>query len=166
MCCSNARAETTTTTTIAPQPTRPTTARPTTRGTSVTANTPPPFDVNKLCLSPEGVPGDCRNIRDCPILLQRLQAEGSSEEFVSYVQHSNVICAGRSEEICCLDENLANMDALAVLLPEPKPRLLAIEDGCGFSNTSSKRVVGGEPAPKGDHTRKCSLFIYLFIAFN
>lgn len=121
----------------------PTTAAPFTQA-------PPRSD--GYCEDPAGAAGVCMNIRECPHIKAEFVARQKDKAYIDYIRKSNVICKGVSAVICCTDQSRAtnsnnnNNNNGATNLA---PRLLTLEEGCGFSNVTHTRVVGGVPAKKG-----------------
>lgn len=109
------------------------------------------------CFGPDGRDGVCRNIRECPTVLSEFLARGTDPEYVQYIRNSNGICNYIQPFICCpFDSNApVTQGPTAPATPEPSPqtpgdvRLLTPAEGCGFSNLTHKRIVGGEPAKPG-----------------
>lgn len=122
-----------------PAPTPPPTVRPTSSR----------FE-EEQCSDPNGSPGTCRSIRECPHILEQFVARQNDPSYRSYIQQSNSLCNYVQPNICCTRQTPPT-EAPAVI-PTPaalKGRLLTPDKGCGFSNTTLTRVVGGQPAKKG-----------------
>lgn len=80
-------------------------------------------------------------------------------KYLEFNRHSQNICkiCNFDYQICCPTTAGPALPVVPVT-PKPKPppvtrsdnpHLLSIDEGCGFSNFTSKRIVGGEPAEKG-----------------
>lgn len=92
-------------------------------------------------------------IKTCPAILKEFLARQKDPEYVRFIQKSNAICNYAQQNICCPNE------APVTEAPPPAPptqapsglqsRLFTPEEGCGFSNETHNRVVGGVPARLG-----------------
>lgn len=130
------------------------------------------------CIGPDLRSGVCISIRDCPSVSQAFIERQNDPAYLEYIQNSNGICnyvrpfvrfmtkkKNRlrwlyfySTKVCCPDDV---DDTPLPLTPAPiapitrpplvngKPRLLTNEEGCGFSNVTHTRIVGGGPAKLG-----------------
>lgn len=106
--------------------------------------------IDEKCQDPNGLEGVCKNIKECPAILNEFISKNKDPAYVQYIQKSNGKCRNIQPNICCPDENRS-------VQPEnPSPssstitgRLLTLEEGCGFSNQTHNRVVGGVTAKKG-----------------
>lgn len=101
------------------------------------------------CNDPKGVPGVCMSIRECPHIKAEFVARQKDAAYIDYIRKSNVICKGASAVVCCTDLSRGTNGNQNNGGPSLAPRLLTIEEGCGFSNVTHTRVVGGRPAKKG-----------------
>jgi Trypsin/Regulatory CLIP domain of proteinases len=123
------------------------------------------------CNDPMGTPGVCKSIRECPVILAEFMARQKDPAFTNYIQKSNANCNYVKPNICCT----ANAPVIPVAAPvtqaptppptaaptpaptaAPRPtvydgsaRLLTPDEGCGFSNVTHNKVVGGVAARKG-----------------
>lgn len=130
-----------------PPPTQPQTPPPTPLPTP--PPTPPPTQQEEACYDPKGNNGFCRNIRECPHILKQFVARQSDPIYIEYIRESNGLCNYVQPNICCSKEE-PETDQTKTAQPEAiKGRLLTPEEGCGFSNTTLTRVVGGQPAKIG-----------------
>lgn len=123
------------------------------RRTTTTTPIPPTTQANRSniqrCVDPKGEPGICISIRDCPGIRENFVSRQRDNEYVQYIRQSNAICNYIQPNICCPQND--NQDVV------DKPRsegviqgeLLTPESGCGFSNVTHTRIVGGKPAKKG-----------------
>jgi hypothetical protein len=72
--------------------------------------------------------------------LDQLKTKSQDPDFKQYIQKSNGACQYATRTVCC---------------PSPGPaiggkaHLFSPEEGCGFSNVTHPKVVGGVPAKKG-----------------
>lgn len=116
--------------------------------TPVTQPTTPAVQSTReeTCRDPNGKSGTCRSIYDCPHILKELTARRDDATYRTYLQESNVICHRTQQNICCTNEGAVNIP----ISNELKGRLLTPEQGCGRSNTSLSRVVGGHAATMGN----------------
>lgn len=81
----------------------------------------------------------------CNPVLDALKTRSQDPEFKQYIQRSNGACNYATRTVCCPSGPIA---------PPPvdlggKARLLTPEEGCGFSNVTHPKVVGGVPAMIG-----------------
>lgn len=135
-----------------PQVTKP--VRFTTQPTTAPVVTQPPPTAAPTrsgndCNDPKGVPGVCKGIRDCPHIKTEFVDRQNDKSYIEYIRKSNVICKGASAVICCTDLSRATDGTNNNNNAGVRPRLLTPEEGCGFSNATHTRVVGGQPAKKG-----------------
>ncbi|KAG4065841.1 hypothetical protein HA402_012519 [Bradysia odoriphaga] len=110
------------------------------------------------CIGPDLRPGVCISIRDCPSISTAFIERQSDPVYLEYIQNSNGICNYVRPFVCCPNDD---DDVPLPPTPQPiapvtrpplvngKPRLLTTEEGCGFSNVTHTRIVGGGPAKMG-----------------
>lgn len=123
-----------------------------------------------------GSEGTCISIRECPDILQQFVDRQKDPEYIAYIRKSNTICGNIQphviifiylifrvqnynrlvyfffSQVCCPSESTAPTPATrapATRTTDVRGRLLSVEEGCGFSNKTHTRIVGGEPAMKG-----------------
>lgn len=134
------------------QPTRRTTLPPTQPPTQ------PPFRstsspaISSSCRDPNSVSGVCMNIKECPSVLNEFVARSKDQNYIQYVKQSNTNCGNIQPYICCPSEGRNVEPDNNDPFPnsnEVRGRFLTIEEGCGFSNASHKRIVGGAKAKEG-----------------
>ncbi|KAH8380185.1 hypothetical protein KR009_009368 [Drosophila setifemur] len=143
-------------------PTEPTsfTTRPTTTRTTTTkAPAPVPVVTAEPLVEPRGIscrgpdtkPGNCVDIKSCPVLLNQLIQKQSDESFASFLRASRTICGNQGNIVCCPNGQTATTPA--PILPknseEIPRRLLNVEEGCGSTVGFYKKIVGGEVSRKG-----------------
>lgn len=97
-------------------------------------------------------------LKNCAILLNRYASQRGNQQLIEFIQASNKICQYESTVVCCPYEDHTTAapppteNTRAELEPVTPPsvlapsRLLTVEEGCGVSNASHNRVVGGVPA--------------------
>lgn len=107
------------------------------------------------CTGPDGVAGVCKGLKECQPLLTRLQSSPQDSSFATFLRLSNEICRVPPPTVCCPLQTVAPPVSKP---PPPKPTLGGTEnvntiptpeDGCGISNNTFKKIVGGEPAKLG-----------------
>lgn len=134
------------------QTTPPTTTTTTTRQTT---QSPIPDSTSRLteesCRDPNGLEGVCKSIRECPTILSEFVARNKDSAYVQYIQRSNVNCRKIQPFICCPFENQPKKpsdreEASEQTDPSIQGRFLTPEEGCGFSNVTHRRIVGGQTA--------------------
>lgn len=156
-----------------PPPTPPT-PPPTLPPTPPPTQPPPPPQPSSDCQDPDGVPGNCVGLKQCPIVLNEFLTRQKDQAYIRYIQKSNEKCNRIQQNVCCplTDTPVGPRPEAVVPLPPPTPAtppptppptpttdvltkstdpivLLTPDTGCGFTNFTVTRVVGGEPAPKG-----------------
>jgi Trypsin/Regulatory CLIP domain of proteinases len=127
-------------------------------------------DQTSDCNDPLGTPGVCKSIRQCPVILAEFSARQSDPAFTSYIQKSNANCKYVKPNVCCTS-TAPVIPATAPATPPPtaaptqaptqapteaprptvydgSARLITPDEGCGFSNVTHNKVVGGVPAVK------------------
>lgn len=126
---------------------------PSTTTTTTTTPTPPPRTLpanqnsaGEQCYDPKGRDGVCRNIRECPHILREFVSRQGDPVYIQYIKESNGLCNYVQPNICCTQEEAPTTAPKSTVI---KGRLLTPEEGCGYSNTTLPRVVGGQPAKKG-----------------
>ena len=91
-------------------------------------------------------------IKSCPVVLNEFIARQKDPEYVKFIQKSNANCNNVKQNICC-PQNGPPTEAPTQPPPTQTPilaaRLLTPREGCGFSNETHNRVVGGVPAKLG-----------------
>lgn len=124
--------------------------------TPVTPITEAPIESNSRlsdisCQDPNGLDGVCKNIKECPSILSEFIAKNQDSAFVRYIKQSNVKCRNMQPFICCPFEGRSDPPTEPTVTTNPslQGRLLTAEEGCGFSNVTRRRVVGGNTAKPG-----------------
>ncbi|KAH8303652.1 hypothetical protein KR018_009655 [Drosophila ironensis] len=137
-------------------PTQPAT---TTRATTTTTPAPVPVTTaaplvdlrGPTCRGPDTKPGNCVDIRSCPLILNQLIEKQRDESFANFLRASRTICGNQGNTICC--PNGQTTATPAPILPknsdEVPRRLLNVEEGCGSTVGFYKKIVGGEVSRKG-----------------
>lgn len=90
-----------------------------------------------LCYDPNGVEGVCRNIKQCPAILNDFMrlVPMNNEPFLHYIRQSNAICHRLNQPIiCCPLGNRVHKHFNRNI----RGRLLTPEEGCGV----------GKPLPR------------------
>ncbi|XP_014271284.1 venom protease [Halyomorpha halys] len=90
------------------------------------------------CTTLDGVPGNCISIRSCLSLLSLLIQAAQNQEIASFLRRSK--CGGYAE-VCCPREE--------VITKTPNQVTGQLVKGCGKTNVSINRLVGGVPAHLG-----------------
>ncbi|XP_026477687.1 venom protease-like [Ctenocephalides felis] len=99
-------------------------------------------DRSTPCSTPERRQGACVNIRRCVPLIRVLQAAARQPEAAVYLRNSVCGYEGSDPKVCC-----ALVATPTTSKPAPITKgLLTKENGCGFSNATHPKVVGGTPA--------------------
>uniref|UniRef100_A0A1B0CAP3 CLIP domain-containing serine protease n=1 Tax=Lutzomyia longipalpis TaxID=7200 RepID=A0A1B0CAP3_LUTLO len=150
VCCGTNNAQPPQPTTQPPPPPPPTTQAPRTTQRN------PLTDSN--CKDPAGNSGVCVNIKECQPVLNDFLARQNDPNYVRYIQQSNANCNYVQPNICCPKSMMTVTTAPPVIPTSPTSRpiqpsgpihLLTPEEGCGFSNKTHNRVVGGVDAELG-----------------
>lgn len=144
-----------------PQPQRQTT----TTTTTTTTQRPVSRATIANCQDPNTVPGICTNIKNCESVLQQFIARQTDAVYIRYIQNSNANCNYNGQDICCPLEDAppatqAPVTQAPVTQPPsvrtPPPQtgdykydFLTPLQGCGSTNISHNRVVGGVDAEPG-----------------
>lgn len=127
--------------------------------------TPPPTQAptqapsSSSCTDPKGAPGVCKSeknfffvirnilklilkfsdIGDCDSVVNELKARSSDPDFKQYIQKSNEICNYATRTVCCPSGSPPTNS----IQNEGFNSLITPEEGCGYSNVTHSRVVGG-----------------------
>lgn len=99
-------------------------------------------------------------LRDCSYLLNLYTSRRGDRQLIGFIQESNRICNYAETAVCCPNLNEITEGPVFSSTPQPiaptsprtastTPRLLTREEGCGVSNATHHRVVGGVPAQLG-----------------
>lgn len=118
-----------------------------------------PMQSSPSCIDPNGEVGKCINIRNCSAIVGEIsKSKVIHEEFKSYILESKSICNRLVENniqdvhhVCCPSRETAQLRLLDDIDGSNTyefPFLLP-ETGCGYSNISHGRIIGGEPAEFG-----------------
>lgn len=117
--------------------------------TERTTSSPDPSSrlIDQPCNDPRsGVKGTCQSIKQCPVVLNEFLARTKDSAYIQYLRESNTKCQSVQPYICCPLENKSSGDASSVSL---QGRLLTPEEGCGSSNATVRKIVGGTAAKPG-----------------
>uniref|UniRef100_A0A1B0AQV6 Uncharacterized protein n=1 Tax=Glossina palpalis gambiensis TaxID=67801 RepID=A0A1B0AQV6_9MUSC len=131
------------------------TPRRTTTTTSTTSRRPLTTDgVNNKginCIGPDLKRGNCISLKKCQTLVDELLQKQNDATFAEFLRASNDICNGVEQNVCCpINEVTATTDiALQRDNDNPPRRLPTVEEGCGYTSSSYKKIVGGEVSKKG-----------------
>ncbi|XP_001353033.3 venom serine protease Bi-VSP isoform X1 [Drosophila pseudoobscura] len=136
-----------------------TTQRPPTTTTTTTTTRAPVTSAAPLvelrgpvCRGPDTKPGNCVDIKSCPLLLNQLIAKQKDSTFVSFLQASQRICGNVGSTVCCPNGQTATNEPVVTptVSTEDVPRRLPnVEEGCGYTLNTFKKIVGGEVSRKG-----------------
>lgn len=112
------------------------------------------------CNGPDGAPGTCIDLQSCRPYIERLQDDPNNAEYLQFLRRSNAICRQPTPIVCCptgaqpptpntpppiVTPNTvttANPTGVSYTLPTP-------QEGCGVTNASARKIVGGGPAKIG-----------------
>lgn len=140
--------------------TRKTTTTSTTT-TTTTTQAPETHSSNfrdDTCNDPNGITGICKSIKQCPSILNEFISRQNDAAYVQYIRKSNAVCNNIQPNICCpleiqrSTEKPIDSDAGSKVRNQNNEilgRLLTVEEGCGFSNVTQRRIVGGQKAKMG-----------------
>ncbi|KAJ3653953.1 hypothetical protein Zmor_013173 [Zophobas morio] len=105
--------------------------------------------VGTSCTTPAQTPGTCVTINDCPVLLNLLLTQSNNKTVRNYLRSSVCENNGRNPVVCCplqrsgiQNDNNAPSNPGSVRLPR--------SPNCGFSNTTTPRIINGVPAKLGE----------------
>ncbi|BFF98020.1 venom serine protease Bi-VSP [Drosophila madeirensis] len=135
---------------VTERPSPPTTTTTTTTRAPVTS-APLLEPRGAVCRGPDTKPGNCIDIKSCPLLLDQLIAKQRDTTFVRFLQASQRICGNVGSTVCCPN----GQTTTAVTPPSPvgtediPRRLPNVEEGCGYTLNTFKKIVGGEVSRKG-----------------
>lgn len=102
---------------------------------------------NQPCNDPKsGVKGTCQSIKECPVILNEFLSRTKDAAYIQYLKDSNKNCQNVQPYICCPLENGSSNNAPNVSL---QGRLLTPQEGCGTSNATVRKIVGGTTAKPG-----------------
>lgn len=106
------------------------------------------------CRGPDLREGSCIPIKDCQPLVQELLIKQTDQTFANFLKASNNICKNIDTNVCCPNPGsqqprpVTNSPLIRNSNEIPR-RLPTVEEGCGYSNNSYKKIVGGEVSKKG-----------------
>ncbi|XP_060657482.1 venom serine protease Bi-VSP-like isoform X1 [Drosophila nasuta] len=128
---------------------RPTTAAPTTSAPVTSA--PIVEQRGTSCRIPPNKLGECVDIKSCQPILSELLVKRNDPEFAKYVKASNLICGQIGTNVCCpTGQTEATRAPIKPKNSDAIPRsLFTVEDGCGYTLTTNKKIVGGVVSKKG-----------------
>ncbi|KAH8365737.1 hypothetical protein KR093_003858, partial [Drosophila rubida] len=91
------------------------------------------------------------DIKSCEPVLNELLVKRNDPEFAKYVKASNLICGQIGTNVCCPTGQTET--TRAPVTPknsdEVPRRLYTVEEGCGYTLTTNKKIVGGVVSKKG-----------------
>lgn len=73
------------------------------------------------CNDPNGVAGQCTEIRQCPVILNEFISRQSDPQYVRYIQNSNARCNNIGQSICCPPQGQQNTQAPPTQAPTQAP---------------------------------------------
>ncbi|KAM8710791.1 hypothetical protein ACLKA7_017426 [Drosophila subpalustris] len=127
--------------------------RPTTTTTTAAPVTSAPIVEPRgpSCRIPPGKLGVCVDIKSCPSILSELLVKKNDPEFAKFVQASNLICGRVGTNVCCpTGQTVATPATVKPVNYDTIPRRLpTVEEGCGYTLASNKKIVGGIVSKKG-----------------
>lgn len=129
----------------------PRTARPTTTTIRTTA-APLVDNRGTSCQGPDTRPGSCIAIEQCQVLLNELRVRSTDEVFTNYLRASNRICGSVGSTVCCPGSAAPTTTPSPTRAPftDAVPRRLPqVQEGCGYTTNSFKKIVGGEVSKIG-----------------
>lgn len=80
--------------------------------------------------------------------MDQYAARRGDQELIRFIRASNKNCNYAETVVCCPDTDESVKPSPTTSAPSLPPRLLTPVEGCGFSNASHNRVVGGVDAQK------------------
>ncbi|XP_034480576.1 venom serine protease Bi-VSP isoform X2 [Drosophila innubila] len=132
---------------------QPVTQRPTTAPITAAPVTSAPIVEQRgpSCRIPPGKLGECVDIKSCQPILSELLVKKNDPEFAKFVQASNLICGRVGTNVCCpTGQTAATPAPVRPVNYDTIPRRLpTVEEGCGYTLTSNKKIVGGVVSKKG-----------------
>lgn len=131
------------------EPTTSTTSTTTVPSTMPSTSAPTSRLNNQPCNDPSGVKGTCKNIKQCPVILNEFLSRSKDTAYIQYLRESNTKCESVQPYICCPLENGPSTDESPNV--NLRGRLLTPEEGCGVSNTTVRKIVGGQTAKPGQY---------------
>ncbi|ALC44033.1 CG1299, partial [Drosophila busckii] len=125
-----------------------TTARPT---AAPVTSAPQILPAGPSCRIPPGKLGVCVDIKSCQSVVSELLVKQNDAEFAKYVQGLNLLCNRVGQMVCCpTGQNEATQaPVVAVNSNEIPRRLPTVEEGCGYTAVTFKKIVGGTVAKPG-----------------
>ncbi|XP_075163211.1 ovochymase-like [Haematobia irritans] len=144
------------TTTMARTPTAKTTTTTTTTETPFTTSLPHRTrnddSSTVLCLTTESSSGVCKSLKECPVLLNKLQADPNNEEIKSTLRKSHSACGNQSTDVCCprnMTTTTSSSSRKPRLMNHSGNHLTTEEEGCGLINQTTPKIVGGDESQIG-----------------
>ncbi|KAM7355456.1 venom serine protease Bi-VSP-like [Cochliomyia hominivorax] len=103
------------------------------------------------CRGPDLREGSCTPIKECQPLVNELLEKQTDPTFANFLKASNRICGNVNTNVCCPSSTPTVTTKAPVIrnTNEIPRRLPTVEEGCGYSNNSYKKIVGGEVSKKG-----------------
>uniref|UniRef100_A0A1A9WLK5 CLIP domain-containing serine protease n=1 Tax=Glossina brevipalpis TaxID=37001 RepID=A0A1A9WLK5_9MUSC len=103
------------------------------------------------CVGPDLKRGSCISLKNCQTLVDELLLKQNDATFAEFLRASNDICNGVEQNVCCPinEANPTTSNPLIRNSDDPPRRLPTVEEGCGYTSSSYKKIVGGEVSKKG-----------------
>ncbi|XP_039967033.1 venom serine protease Bi-VSP-like [Bactrocera tryoni] len=103
------------------------------------------------CVDPKLRRGVCVAIAKCSQLVTELYAKSNDPEFADFLRASNRNCGGVASVACCpTSDNVIKAPTVIVVNSDDIPtRPPTLEEGCGYTHNTYKKIVGGEVSKKG-----------------
>ncbi|XP_049312834.1 venom serine protease Bi-VSP isoform X2 [Bactrocera dorsalis] len=103
------------------------------------------------CVDPKLRRGVCVAIAKCSQLVTELYAKSNDPEFADFLRASNRNCGGVASVACCpTSDNVIKDPTVIVVNSDDIPtRPPTLEEGCGYTHNTYKKIVGGEVSKKG-----------------
>ncbi|XP_037959456.1 uncharacterized protein LOC119688867, partial [Teleopsis dalmanni] len=127
--------------------------------TTTTTTTPQPITSAPLiepkgtyCRGPDIREGSCIDLKNCQELVNELYAKQNDQTFANFLRASNRICGATGSIVCCptgTSQQLTTTATPRVNSNEIPTRLPTVTEGCGYTASSYKKIVGGEVSKKG-----------------
>uniref|UniRef100_A0A1I8NFA1 CLIP domain-containing serine protease n=1 Tax=Musca domestica TaxID=7370 RepID=A0A1I8NFA1_MUSDO len=133
--------------------TQPPVVRPTpppTPAPSIAPSIPTIDNKATSCRGPDSREGTCVTLINCPVLVEELQIKQTDPVFTNYLRISNTICGGTNTLVCCPQAAQPVTSSPITKNNDVIPRRLpSVEEGCGYTSNSYKKIVGGEVSKRG-----------------
>lgn len=84
-------------------------------------------------------------LKNCPYLLDQYAARRGDQQLIQFLRDSNKLCNYVETAVCCPSKS-GSVVPKPTQAPSLPAKLLVPGEGCGFSNATHNRVVGGVDA--------------------